>query len=197
MTVIIRKICEKRRLSTSTSNTLNIKLFIGIFSISIVLGLTWIFGAFIFDDVVRYLFVIFNSSQGFLFFIFIVVIGTEGRAFWTNTLRINKVIKRPLNNAYTLKTSNGTSTQHNKSSTNTHLDDVVDKETMVELNTRDDADSLKKYKWCDEDVGFNNEHFDLSTNSNGETELANGEKSVCTTTSLSDDVAVQIDTENK
>ncbi len=64
----------------------------GLFSVSIVLGLTWIFGAFIVSTpslVFRYLFVISTTFQGFVFFIFIALVGPEGRAFWIKTLRLN------------------------------------------------------------------------------------------------------------
>ena len=85
--VLIRKIItDKER------NGANFKLVLGIFSISIVLGLAWIFSAFIINDSAiyfRYLFVICNTFQGFIFFVFIVIIGTEGRGFWTGLCRRN------------------------------------------------------------------------------------------------------------
>ena len=86
--MLIRKICDQKKIGGT--NTSYLKLTLGIFSISVVLGLTWVFGAFIVSegtDVFRYLFVIFNTFQGFLFFVFIVIVGTEGRAFWRNFWR--------------------------------------------------------------------------------------------------------------
>ena len=91
LVVLIKKIRGNR------SNTVaNLKLALGIFSISVVLGLTWIFGAFIASGastVFRYLFVIFNSFQGFIFFVFMVMIGREGRLFWIELLRLQSINK--------------------------------------------------------------------------------------------------------
>ena len=85
--MLIRKICDQKKIGGT--NTSYLKVTLGVFSISVVLGLTWVFGAFIVSketDVFRYLFVIFNTFQGFLFFIFIAIVHTEGRAFWCNFL---------------------------------------------------------------------------------------------------------------
>ena len=87
--VLIRQIkfCGPKKIGGT--NPPYLKRALGVFGISVVLGLTWVFGAFIVSegsDVFRYLFVIFNTFQGFLFFVFIVIVGSEGRAFWRNLL---------------------------------------------------------------------------------------------------------------
>lgn len=94
--VIVKKMCRGQNVSAKTnqSSTANLKLMMGIFSVSVVLGLTWIFGAFIVSEssqLFRYLFVILNVFQGFIFFVFIVLIGADGRAFWIKTLRLEKL----------------------------------------------------------------------------------------------------------
>ncbi len=86
------------------NNAANVKLALGIFSVSIVLGLAWIFGVLIVNDaaiVFRYFFVICNTFQGFVFFLFIVLVGTEGRAFWTNS--INRNVKKVMSSRTEIK----------------------------------------------------------------------------------------------
>ena len=79
-----------------------IKLIVGICGLMILFGLAWIFGILtinIASKAFQYLFVIFNVFQGFYFFVFICLLGEDGRNFWIELLRL-KLFKKSL-----LKTS--------------------------------------------------------------------------------------------
>jgi len=179
------------QLQSSASNRTNIKLIIGIFSISIVLGMTWVFGAILLHDVVRYLFVIFNAFQGFLFFIFTVIIGTEGRAFWLTTLRLKKQ-KRTV---YTTSGKYSSSAQYSKNSTSrsyltsgrktnggSYTDSTSEKEKAFDSSGELEKTILK------------NENFEMSDNSNGETlQPQNGSSAHAVTSFPEQSVVVDID----
>ncbi len=124
--------------NTSKFNTANLKLVMGIFSVSVVLGLTWIFGAFIYDkasEVFSYLFVLFNTFQGFVFFIFIVIVSSEGRAFWIKTLRLNALSKN---------LSKGNKTTGNSSRSPSSPNEVSLSFTNVSVRQRSDFASVEK-----------------------------------------------------
>lgn len=73
------------------------KTVLAVFSVSVVFGLSWVFGAFIVEEVApvfRYLFVICNVFQGFFFSFFTVIIGSDGREFWLNLLKLKKKSKK-------------------------------------------------------------------------------------------------------
>ena len=64
---------------------LAIKTMVSIAGVMILFGLTWLFGALTIrsaSKVFQYLFVIFNAFQGFFFFVFICILGKDGREFW-------------------------------------------------------------------------------------------------------------------
>ena len=64
---------------------LAIKTMVSIAGVMILFGLTWLFGALTIrsaSKVFQYLFVIFNAFQGFFFFLFICILGKDGREFW-------------------------------------------------------------------------------------------------------------------
>ena len=70
-----------------------LKALISIVSIMIMFGLSWFFGALSIGDgtiVFQWLFVIFNTTQGFMLFLFFCVIGDEARGEWKNLLTCNK-----------------------------------------------------------------------------------------------------------
>lgn len=65
------------------------KTLISIISIMIMFGLSWVFGALsvsVAAVVFQWFFVIFNTSQGFLLFIFFCVIGQDAREEWKKLL---------------------------------------------------------------------------------------------------------------
>lgn len=98
--VLVRnRLRRRKRLDTDETNSktvlkVNIRLAVSIFSVSLVFGLGWILGVFIIRDaapVFRYVFVICNTYQGFLFSILIIMIGMDGRMFWTKLFNRSSV----------------------------------------------------------------------------------------------------------
>ena len=74
-----------------------VKAMISIASVMTMFGLAWFFGALSIDQastVFQVLFVIFNSTQGFVLFIFFCIIGSEAREEWKNLLTCNKNKKK-------------------------------------------------------------------------------------------------------
>ena len=70
-----------------------IKTFISIVSVMFMFGLTWVFGAFTIAGasiVFQWLFVIFNSLQGFFLFFFFCVISKDARQGWIQVLSCGK-----------------------------------------------------------------------------------------------------------
>ena len=104
--VLVKKMRSKR-----SNAAANFKMTLGIFSISIVFGLTWIFflfaiGWFFFI----YPFVVFNTLQGFFIFVLVAVIGTKGRHFWMNLFQLKKSV-----------TSRGSQTNSNRKSSSSSM----------------------------------------------------------------------------
>ncbi|XP_063619912.1 adhesion G-protein coupled receptor G2-like [Cydia splendana] len=56
-------------------------------------GLPWVFGLFAYNIVAAYLFTLTTSYQGFVLFIFFIIINTKTRGMWLNKLRIKKKTK--------------------------------------------------------------------------------------------------------
>ena len=66
-----------------------VKAIISVFSVMLMFGLTWLFGALSIDDgaiFFQWPFVILITSQGFLLFIFFCVVGKDAREEWLNLL---------------------------------------------------------------------------------------------------------------
>ena len=66
-----------------------IKAIISVFSVMLMFGLSWLFGALTIGDaapIFQWPFVIFNTLQGFLLFLFFCVIGKDAREEWKNLL---------------------------------------------------------------------------------------------------------------
>lgn len=66
-----------------------IKALLSIVSVMVMFGLSWLFGALSISDgaiVFQWPFVIFNTLQGFILFLFSCVIGKDARDEWTNLL---------------------------------------------------------------------------------------------------------------
>lgn len=81
-----------------------IKLVVGICGLMILFGLAWIFGILtinIASKTFQYLFVIFNVFQGFYFFVFICLLGKDGRKFWIELLRLKSFKKSHLKTSFT------------------------------------------------------------------------------------------------
>ena len=82
-----------------------IKTMITIVALMVIFGLTWLFGALTVREastVAQYLFVIFNGFQGFFFFVFICLIGKDGREFWTYV--ISSSLRRKSKKSFTSST---------------------------------------------------------------------------------------------
>ena len=92
---------RKKKISVKSA----IKTMITIVGLMVIFGLTWLFGALTVREtstVAQYLFVIFNGFQGFLFFVFICVIGKDGREFWTYV--ITSSLRRKSKKSFTSST---------------------------------------------------------------------------------------------
>ena len=69
----------------------------GAFTVMVLLGVTWVFGPVAIDEsklVFNYIFVVLNSLQGFLIFIFRCLINTEVRLCWLYLLKTGKFKRR-------------------------------------------------------------------------------------------------------
>ena len=73
-----------------------LKTLISVASVMLMFGLTWVFGALTIGAAsiaFQWLFVIFNSFQGFLLFIFFCIIGQDAREEWIKFLSCGKYTK--------------------------------------------------------------------------------------------------------
>ena len=96
-------VTQSRKKKISVKST--IKTMITIVGLMVIFGLTWLFGALTVREastVAQYLFVIFNGFQGFLFFVFICLIGKDGREFWTYV--ITSSLRRKSKKSFTSST---------------------------------------------------------------------------------------------
>ena len=114
--VLIRnRLRQRKRFVAEGANSktvlkVNIRLAVSVFSVSSVFGLGWIFGVFIIRDAApffRYVFVICNAYQGVLFSILIIIIGMDGRKFWTQLFNrsqssVNEMVVLPQSGKNTL-----------------------------------------------------------------------------------------------
>ena len=103
--VLIKSTRQKIIQGNDRKNARNtIKLIVGICGLMILFGLAWIFGILtinIASKVFQYLFVIFNVFQGFYFFIFICLLGKDGRNFWIELFRLKSFKKGLLKSSFT------------------------------------------------------------------------------------------------
>ena len=89
LVMVIRVIITHSKSKDTSARHTAKQLLISVFGITFLFGMSWVFGAFTISDaspVFKYLFAMFTSSQGFFIFIFICVIGKEGRELWINLL---------------------------------------------------------------------------------------------------------------
>ena len=105
------------------------QFILSLFSIMILFGLTWIFGAFTISGAsttFQYLFAICNSLQGFLIFIFFSVIPKDARQSWVELLFYLKLHKMPLPKSPTWKFhgKGGMHLHNKKTSTKSNTDAV-------------------------------------------------------------------------
>ena len=120
-----------------------LKTFISIVSIMAMFGLSWLFGAFTISGasiVFSWLFVIFNSLQGFVLFLFFCVIGKDPREEWKSVLTCGRSRqKKRLRGTIRAKTS------QEKSTANTYLtsrkSDTIRRQTEAELGSTSFANS--------------------------------------------------------
>jgi len=80
-------VIHARKKNKSIKSTM--KTMISIMGIMVMFGLTWLFGALTVREAstaFQYLFVIFNGFQGFFFFVFICLLGKDGREFWIDVI---------------------------------------------------------------------------------------------------------------
>ena len=74
-----------------------IKAIISVFSVMLMFGLSWLFGALTISGAAHFFqwpFVIFNTMQGFFLFLFFCVIGKDAREEWLKLLTCNRYKKK-------------------------------------------------------------------------------------------------------
>ena len=106
------------------------KTLIRIFSIMLMFGLSWLFGAFTINYasiLFSWLFVIFNSLQGFLLFLFFCVIGKDAREEWKSVFTCGRSKKKKR-----LRENMRSKTGQEKSTANTY---VRSQQLQAELST--------------------------------------------------------------
>ena len=90
VTVVLIKHTRKKLSKDGTNKTQGtIKAIISVFSVMLMFGLSWLFGALSIDRAsifFQWLFLIFNTLQGFFLFIFFCVLGSDAREEWLNLL---------------------------------------------------------------------------------------------------------------
>ena len=85
--LVIRVLIQhyRKKLGNEKETSKTCRLFISIFGVMVLFGLTWIFGAFTISEAstaFQFIFAICNSLQGFYLFLFFCVIGKEARELW-------------------------------------------------------------------------------------------------------------------
>ena len=90
VTVVLIKHTKKKLSKDGTKKAQGtVKAIISVFSVMVMFGLSWLFGALSIDDGATFFqwpFVILNTLQGFLLFIFFCVLGKDARDEWLNLL---------------------------------------------------------------------------------------------------------------
>lgn len=90
VTVVLIKHTRKKLSKESTKKTQGtVKAIISVFSVMLMFGLSWLFGALSIDQgaiFFQWPFVILNTLQGFFLFIFFCVLGSDAREEWLNLL---------------------------------------------------------------------------------------------------------------
>ena len=107
-----------------------LKTLISIVSIMAMFGLSWLFGAFTISSasiVFSWLFVIFNSLQGFVLFLFFCVIGKDAREEWKSVFTCGRSRKKKR-----LRENMRSKTGQEKSTANTY---VTSRKLQAELST--------------------------------------------------------------
>ena len=103
--VLIKSTRQKAIQGNNRKNVRNtIKLVAGICGLMTLFGLSWIFGVLTINTASKafqYLFVILNAFQGFYFFVFICLLGKDGRNFWIELFRLRSFKKSLLKSSFT------------------------------------------------------------------------------------------------
>ena len=90
VTVVLIKHTKKKLAKDGTKKAQGtVKAIISVFSVMVMFGLSWLFGALSIDDgaiFFQWPFVILNTLQGFFLFIFFCVLGKDARDEWLNLL---------------------------------------------------------------------------------------------------------------
>ena len=90
VTVVLIKHTKKKLSKDGTKKTQGtVKAIISVFSVMLMFGLSWLFGALSIDRgaiFFQWPFVILNTMQGFFLFIFFCVLGSDAREEWLNLL---------------------------------------------------------------------------------------------------------------
>lgn len=93
LVIVTRIIIKHKKKKKGDGNNEMIKTLVSIVSIMVMYGLSWVFGVFSIAQatvVVQWLFLIFNTTQGFCLFLFFCVIGEDGRNEWRTLLGCKK-----------------------------------------------------------------------------------------------------------
>ena len=129
-----RKIVESKNAKKYKST---FKTLISIVSIMAMFGLSWLFGAFTISGASRvfsWLFVIFNSLQGFVLFLFFCVIGKDAREEWKSVFTCGRSKKKRR-----LRGNMRSKTGQEKSTANTYItsrkSDTLRRQVQAELGS--------------------------------------------------------------
>ena len=105
VTVVLIKHTRKKLSKDGTKKTQGtIKAIISVFSVMLMFGLSWLFGALSIDQgaiVFQWPFVILNTLQGFFLFIFFCVLGSDASEEWLNLLSCYKRKKKQTHSVIT------------------------------------------------------------------------------------------------
>ena len=119
-----------------------LKTLISIVSIMAMFGLSWLFGAFTISSasiVFSWLFVIFNSLQGFVLFLFFCVIGKDAREEWKSVFTCGR--SRQKKRSRTMRSRTG----QERSTANTYLtsrkSDTIRRQVQAEFGNTSFANS--------------------------------------------------------
>ncbi len=105
VTVVLIKHTKKKLSKDGTKKAQGtVKAIISVFSVMVMFGLSWLFGALSIDQGATFFqwpFVILNTLQGFFLFIFFCVLGSDAREEWLNLLSCYKRKKKQTHSVVT------------------------------------------------------------------------------------------------
>ena len=182
VTRVLFKHNKRKKKENSTSISQMSKMVTSIISIMVMFGTSWLFGAFSINagaKVFQWLFLIFNTTQGFCLFLFFCVISNDGREEWKKLLTCYKPKKRNTafnsnHSTHTLKskgpmssttraknTYTGSTAKSLSISESDQFKGIYDTCTDIELKEKSFVPQLQDIKEKDTKLLINNEQVDI------------------------------------